>query len=182
MVVDYLDIDRLTVDPTKADAVLVVDAEAPLSRPAAGQLFQAVRVRNPEVQRFRSGVEAVEEVGGFLMQAYRKGTACTRGVGPLVDVLCSSVRDLHYVECRLSRKSVARCATSVKPSHENWGLMKFARWFLISIADWLDDVVLRHRFYRLCQLLGGSPWWAAAGARDIDGVPTAKRIWGRPGF
>jgi hypothetical protein len=26
MAVDYLDIDRLTVDPTKADVVLVVDA------------------------------------------------------------------------------------------------------------------------------------------------------------
>jgi len=34
------------------------------------------------------------------------------------------------------------------------------RYFLISCADWLDDV-LNHRFHRLCKIIAASSWWSA---------------------
>lgn len=49
MVVDDLDIVRVSVDPSKADAPLVVDANAVLPCSAAFQRFQSIARRNREI-------------------------------------------------------------------------------------------------------------------------------------
>lgn len=46
-------------------------------------------------------------------QVYRKSTARTRGVVPLVDIRRTPVRYLHEVACRLPHNSVAYCAIGV---------------------------------------------------------------------
>jgi hypothetical protein len=50
VIVDDFDADRLSVDPTETDAILIVDANAPLPGTVTGELFQAVCVRDTEVQ------------------------------------------------------------------------------------------------------------------------------------
>jgi hypothetical protein len=35
------------------------------------------------------------------------------------------------------------------------------KYILIVIADWIDDNILRHRFYSVCKKIGFSSWWEA---------------------
>lgn len=52
MVVDNLDILCIAVLPPKTNAPLIIDANAPLTRPIAGKLFKTVTGRNSQkVQR-----------------------------------------------------------------------------------------------------------------------------------
>lgn len=52
-----------------------------------------------------------------------------------------------------------------------------ARWFLISVADWVDNVVLNHAFYGLCQAIGASNWWPEGHDRTESGIPVTPYIW-----
>lgn len=47
MVVDDLDIVRIAVLPPKTNTPLIIDANAPLANPIAGELFKPVPGRNP---------------------------------------------------------------------------------------------------------------------------------------
>jgi hypothetical protein len=38
-------------------------------------------------------------------------------------------------------------------------MLKLLRHRLILLVDWFDDTILRHRFYRLCQFIGGNRGW-----------------------
>jgi hypothetical protein len=57
MIIDDLDIVSVAPDPAEAEAKLVVDADAVLTEPIAGQLFEPIRGRHFQVGEGRGGVE-----------------------------------------------------------------------------------------------------------------------------
>ena len=40
------------------------------------------------------------------------------------------------------------------------------RYRLITIIDWLDDHIIQHRFYKLCELITYSSWWGEDAIKD----------------
>ena len=57
MVVDDLDVMRVTADPAEANPPLVVYPDAVLTKPISGQLLQTVRGWNSEIDEAGSGVQ-----------------------------------------------------------------------------------------------------------------------------
>jgi hypothetical protein len=60
VVVHDLDVVGVVVNPAKADAPLVIDADAVLSRAVSGQFLEAIGGRCPEVDKTRIGIERHE--------------------------------------------------------------------------------------------------------------------------
>jgi hypothetical protein len=57
VVIRYLYLLSITIVPTKADAPLIVDPDAPLSASVTGQLFQFIAWRNAQEVKGCSSVE-----------------------------------------------------------------------------------------------------------------------------
>ena len=57
MIVDNLDVMRVGSEPAEADAPLIVDSDAVLSRPVPGELLKAVRGRDAEVEEAGRGIK-----------------------------------------------------------------------------------------------------------------------------
>lgn len=58
MVISHLDVVGITVFPSKADSVLIVDPDAELPLPVTLQLLQPVAGRGPQITQFNGGLEA----------------------------------------------------------------------------------------------------------------------------
>lgn len=57
MVVDNLNVESVASIKPEANAKLVIDADAVLSRPVAGQGFQSVIRRNPQILKVGSAIQ-----------------------------------------------------------------------------------------------------------------------------
>jgi hypothetical protein len=60
MIVNNLNIPRVTLAPSKTNPPLVVDADAVLARPATAQFLQTIRRRTPQVQQVCGGVQSIK--------------------------------------------------------------------------------------------------------------------------
>jgi hypothetical protein len=95
MVIHDLDIQCIVSFPTKYDAPLLIDWEAPVAGPVAVQLFQPVaRWDTEELQRGRC-VDLVEQTPGLAMEIARQHSGIS-AVDSVVDVLGCLVRDTPY--------------------------------------------------------------------------------------
>lgn len=67
MVIDNLYLVRIGRVPTKADAVLIVDPDAPLANSVAGQLLEPVS-RKAEISDLGRSVELNQLSSGYILQ------------------------------------------------------------------------------------------------------------------
>ena len=57
MIVDDLDVMRVSSEPAETDAPLIVDSDAVLASPVPGEFLKTVRRRDAEVEEARRGIK-----------------------------------------------------------------------------------------------------------------------------
>ena len=71
MIVDDLDVVRVGSEPAEADAPLIVDSDAVLAGPVAGEFLQAIRGRDAEVEEAGRGIKHDEFAKGNSLEVRR---------------------------------------------------------------------------------------------------------------
>ena len=101
MVIDNLYIFRSSVYPTKADPELVIDVHAPLTHPVAGELFQPVGGRSPQIFKVPCEVKLFELAQGWAFNIDKSSDPSEPEQGLSVFVLERPDHDL-MITCRVS--------------------------------------------------------------------------------
>lgn len=71
MIVDDLDVVGVCSEPAEADAPLIVDSDAVLASPVAGEFFKAVGGRDAEVEEAGRGIKHDELAKGNSLKVRR---------------------------------------------------------------------------------------------------------------
>jgi len=71
VVVDDLDIVRISSEPAEADAPLIVDSDAVLANPVPGEFLKAVRGRDTQVDEAGRGIQHDQFAKGNSLQVRR---------------------------------------------------------------------------------------------------------------
>lgn len=96
--------------------------------------------------------------------------------------------------CRLSKSSwdacftchrtvCAQCVVAIKVYSEHaWpdvlckdciGKVMTLKHRIILMLDWIDDRIIGHRFYFICQWIGCHPWWPADNWKEVEDESTS---------
>jgi hypothetical protein len=78
MVVHDLNFVRIASIPDKADAVLIIDANAVLPFPVAAQSFQMISWRDSQIAQLRDSIQNEQLAFGYAMEIRRQSFALAR--------------------------------------------------------------------------------------------------------
>jgi hypothetical protein len=82
MVVRYFNVIRVSIFPTKYNAVLIINGNTPKTFQIVFKLMKSITGRNPQVIQTCSGVKHVQQIPGSLMQ-WCWDLPGSLGIGPI---------------------------------------------------------------------------------------------------